>query len=72
MNAYIFLTVLLQSLTKQTSKCKICEGGVLGYSFFLILLIFNLGSHFPMSYHILIDLFHIIKSQNYVLELFGE
>ena len=29
---HIFLAVLLQSLTKQPSKCQICGEGVLGFS----------------------------------------
>ena len=65
---HIFLAVLLQSLTKQPSKCQICGGGVLGLSD--IILIFNLDSRCEMllSY----DLFHIIKPHNGVLELLGE
>ena len=47
----IFLAVLLPSLTKHPSNCQICRGGVLGFSekqFFLIILIFNLDSHYTM------------------------
>ena len=41
----------LPSLAKQPSKCQICGGGVLGFNekqFFLIILIFNLDSHYKM------------------------
>ena len=48
---HIFLAVLLQSLTKYPSKCQICVDGswdLVKNSFFLIILISNLDSHYKM------------------------
>ena len=49
--AHILGVFFLPSLAKQPSKCHICGGGVLRFNekqFFLIILIFNLDSHYKM------------------------
>ena len=72
---HIILAVLLPSMTKQPSKHQICGEGVLGFSekqFFLIILIFNLLYDTKCYCHIPINVFHAMKPQNNVLELFGE